>query len=229
MPKSSEEANRQYQQSQILNKRVGSGGGRDSDMYRPDKLANAHQPSGSRSSNKSSSTCFVRGTSVQVQSGVVSIELLRPGDTVLTVHPNTGRRQLRRVILAQSYRDQPIWELRLASGRHIQTTANHRFRSVQGWSSAEKLVAGDQILVLRPDGSSIFERVDRSASTSARDEVFNIIVEGEANFIADGALASSFCTFPRVKELLCRLVAFLTGPVTTHQVDLSAKPLLARL
>ncbi|HMK63375.1 MAG TPA: DnaB-like helicase C-terminal domain-containing protein, partial [Acidimicrobiales bacterium] len=41
------------------------------------------------------------------------------------------------------------YEMRLASGRRVQASANHRFRTVIGWRRLEELAAGDRLAVPR--------------------------------------------------------------------------------
>jgi len=43
----------------------------------------------------------------------------------------------------------PVYELRLASGRRLRATANHKFRTVAGWEPLGRLVPGDRIAVPR--------------------------------------------------------------------------------
>ncbi|MBI1798361.1 MAG: replicative DNA helicase [Candidatus Eisenbacteria bacterium] len=43
----------------------------------------------------------------------------------------------------------PVFEMRLASGRHIKASANHPFRTLDGWKPLESLIVGDRLAVPR--------------------------------------------------------------------------------
>jgi replicative DNA helicase len=55
----------------------------------------------------------------------------------------------------------PTFRMRLASGRVIEATGNHRFRTLDGWVSLDDLAVGDRLAVPRRlDGASDLARMD---------------------------------------------------------------------
>ena len=55
----------------------------------------------------------------------------------------------RRLVKAFSSGIKPVFRLRLASGLEVDSTANHRFRTVDGWTRLDELTPGDHVAVPR--------------------------------------------------------------------------------
>jgi replicative DNA helicase len=49
----------------------------------------------------------------------------------------------------------PVYRLRLASGRELRATANHKFRALRGWESLGQLMVGDCLAVSEPPGFGV--------------------------------------------------------------------------
>ena len=108
----------------------------------------------------------------------------------------------------------PVFRLRLASGREVDASANHKFRTINGWVRLDELSRGDFLAVPRFANSPWHTRIcrERSAATTATmvlertigdiawDEVVEITALGEQptfdatvddthNFIANSVIA----------------------------------------
>ncbi len=86
----------------------------------------------------------------------------------------------------------PAFRLRLASGRQVEATANHPFRTVAGWRRLDELVVGSRIAVPRRLGTPEAVRADDTSDVA--DLVQRALAEGrvpaEVPALADPALAA---------------------------------------
>ena len=86
----------------------------------------------------------------------------------------------------------PAFRLRLASGRQVEATANHPFRTVAGWRRLDELVVGSRIAVPRRLGTPEAVRADDPSDVA--DLVQRALAEGrvpaEVPALADPALAA---------------------------------------
>ena len=102
---------------------------------------------GSSSGSGTSNACFVAGTLVKAENMDSPIEQIRVGDLVWAWDEETGDVALKKVV--ETYINQSDELIHVfVNGEEIITTPEHPFYSpVKGWTEAEKLRAGD-ILVL---------------------------------------------------------------------------------
>jgi len=94
--------------------------------------------------------CFVKGTLVHTQRGLVAIEEVRIGDGVLSQPDDQGEVVYKRVDDKFVYHDKSIWEVRVVDGVGIEhqfiATPNHPFWvNNLGWSGVEFLEAGQEL------------------------------------------------------------------------------------
>ena len=86
----------------------------------------------------------------------------------------------------------PAFRLRLASGRQVEATANHPFRTVAGWRRLDELVVGSRIAVPRRLGTPEAVRADDPSDVA--DLVQRALAEGRVPAavpaLADPALAA---------------------------------------
>lgn len=163
-------------------------------------------------------TCFPAGTAIATPSGTRRIETLRAGDRVTSRSQGTGEPTLRRVRRVASHPPTRLWRVALDDGRQILTTANHRLRCGDRWVRADQLHAGDRLHCISgrsSAGTLIAIRSVREAHIAA--PVFNLLVEVDHAYFADGVLANSYALFHRTRGFVERQ---LIGPL---------RPLLERL
>ncbi len=97
----------------------------------------------------------------------------------------------------------PVYRLRLASGRQLRATANHKFRTVNGWEALGRLIPGDRIAVPRlvpaPDRTRRWPEAEvvllahllGDGSIRRRQPLFYVSTD-EANLAAVSAAAAHF-------------------------------------
>ncbi|MBP6734929.1 MAG: replicative DNA helicase, partial [Chromatiaceae bacterium] len=91
----------------------------------------------------------------------------------------------------------PVFEVRLASGRRLRGTANHRLYGAEGWRTIGELSAGDRLGTARqvPEPSSaqassdIFWDRIVAIEEAGEEDVFDLTVPGPANWLADGIVS----------------------------------------
>jgi replicative DNA helicase len=95
----------------------------------------------------------------------------------------------------------PVHRLRLASGRELRATANHKFRTVSGWERLDQLSVGSRLAAPEPgaDNGRIGPSVRQPAAVGwdaisriepiGAEPVFDATVLGTHNFIANGVVA----------------------------------------
>ena len=104
--------------------------------------------SGFISGGVSNQYCFIAGTPVATQYGLVPIEDISPGDLVWATNPETGQTELKQVV--QLFRNETEeWVHVSVNGEKITATPSHPFYSpVKGWTKAIELRAGDILVML---------------------------------------------------------------------------------
>jgi RHS repeat-associated protein len=97
---------------------------------------------------------FVEGTLVATPEGLKSIEMLRPGDLVLSFDEVRGGTRPETVTdIALSNREQKVVTLTLESGQKIEVTGGHPLHTPQGWRAAQLMQAGGQLDIKGKDGA----------------------------------------------------------------------------
>lgn len=143
-------------------------------------------------------SCFVRGTGIATANGAVPIEQLRVGDEVLAYAHAEGRAVVRRVVAVHASRAREVRVVRIeqpgGGSRELRVTPSHPFwvASRGAYVPVRDLRTGDELLVRDPSGGvlargTIVTIVAQEAPTPTTD-VFNISVEGETNYFAEGVL-----------------------------------------
>jgi replicative DNA helicase len=87
----------------------------------------------------------------------------------------------------------PVFRLRLASGRELKATANHKFRIADGWVPLGLLALGDELATpAKPSapelGGVAWDHIV-AIEPLGEEEVFDATVLGTHNFIANGVVA----------------------------------------
>lgn len=93
-------------------------------------------------------SCFLAGTRVWAETGLVPIESIRVGDRVLSQDPQTGELALKFVVETTLRPASPTRRVQVGS-ETIAATRGHPFWSVgQGWRMAKELAPGDRLYTL---------------------------------------------------------------------------------
>lgn len=173
----------------------------ESDSARIQRQANELSNHENSQRNQNSSGCFPAGTRIEIPIGTMPIEALSVGYRVVGVSLDTGVKRACKILKVTSHPQNSIWEIALSENRKIRTTAIHSFYSDGKWRMAKSLEKGDFMLHLSERG--VFEEVEiiESKLIPLCLPVFNLIVEEDFTFIADGALAHSFSRFRGLRKV----------------------------
>ncbi len=145
--------------------------------------------------------CFPAGTRIETPRGVVDIASAKEGDIVLAFDRSRNMLRSRRIIKVCKYGKNTIWEIVFTDGKRIRTTASHSFCVGHIWRQARQIVATDYLCCLDASGRIATRQVAMSSSTTELEEVFNLIVDGDFSFVADGLVAHSFSYFRALRIL----------------------------
>ena len=154
------------------------------------------------------SGCFAGETLISTPLGFKPIKSIRRGEYVFSVSACGFR--LNRVIQVKRHRPERIWALDLSNGEKIRTTSHHSFKTENGWKKASQIHVRDEVFVRSSTGSMERVSIERSNHISDVEEVFNLIVERDFNFVAGGVIAHSFTTLRFVR---CALYTLLISSI----------------
>ena len=116
--------------------------------------------------------CFVSGTLVATENGLLPIDQIIPGQLVKTFETATKRQAVNRVLKVFQSQQQEIVLLNI-QGEEINCTPRHRFRKDGDWVAAECLRAGDTLVAL----SGRYATIDRITRRVQPQRVFNLSVD----------------------------------------------------
>lgn len=155
--------------------------------------------------------CFPAGTMIQTPAGECDIADLSPGDLVCAVDITNMTTFARPIMSKVSHGITDLWALRLDNGTLLRTTRVHSFYSGNGWKKASSFTTGDTISVMNADGVIEARKVLESEALRESEKVFNLIVEENFTFIANGVTAHSFTYFRKAREYLWRVKKLLSN------------------
>ena len=131
--------------------------------------------------------CFVAGTLIHTEDGLVPIEEIKPDQLVWAEDPETGERALKRVVCLFRNEKYELVHLQV-NGETITTTVGHPFFvQGKGWVAAKELVVGDKLKLL--DGGEAY--VDAIATEQCAEPVkaYNFEVEDfHTYFVGTGCI-----------------------------------------
>lgn len=149
-------------------------------------------------------TCFPSGTQVKTPQGYVPIELLSFNDPVIAKNKR-GHAVVRRVIRRNSYAASAVSTITFDDGSRLRATDHHTIKSTDGWCRVRDLQTGCNIFDPTTGDMNAFRSISHIERGTSVEVVYNLIVEGECTFIADGVLAHSFTNFRIVRAAVQRL------------------------
>jgi hypothetical protein len=127
--------------------------------------------------------CFIAGTQVTAEHGSVAIEDVPVG---MRVHVRDGSTYP--VTAAFSVGERPTWRLECSDGSVLIGTADHPIWTARGWIPLASLMPGDTLTASR---SAAPIRVLRVVATGRDERVFNLTVEHQHEYFANGVLVSN--------------------------------------
>lgn len=151
--------------------------------------------------------CFPKGTQIQTPVGSQDISVLKVDDDVISYSKKEHKAATRKILKTVSCDNTTIWQIDLANGKSIRTTPIHSFLSCGQWEKAQDICKGFSIMQVKEDGSLEEAIVIASYETKDVETVYNIVVDVDYSFSADGALVHSFTYFRGIRELAWSLLS----------------------
>ncbi len=78
-----------------------------------------------------------------------------------------------------------LFELKLRSGRKIRASANHPFRTLNGWQALEELEVGEKLVIFSKNNEQMLWDEIISITPQGTEEVYDATVPGVHNFVAE--------------------------------------------
>lgn len=158
--------------------------------------------------NKTGSGCLPRGTQISTPFGFQDISNLNIGDTVYAVNSPSDRILIRTILKINSYTNRRILSVSLNDGTQIRATSTHSFQINNKWKTTAQLNVGDQIRHYDEANVSTLKTITNIQLSNEPEDVFNIIVDGDFNFLANGALSHSFTYLRNARMSAWRMYSF---------------------
>jgi hypothetical protein len=145
-----------------------------------------------------SGSCFPGDTSIMTPKGEQRIDALKRGDFVLSWNEARSEMVPRRIKRVEVHASTLPVNVRLDSGTELRVTGNHTVLSNRGWKRVDALKSGDALHTVA-NGSA---KIVAVTTAKVKENVFNLITEGEHTFIAGGVIAHNFTTLRRLRTAL---------------------------
>lgn len=165
-------------------------------MSEPRPLNDAEQYEARKNAKKGNQNdCFPAGTQISTPSGLRSIESLKKGDFVSSPSLKKRENTTCKILGIHENQDCLVWEITLENGKVIRTTRSHSFFDGSRWLRAVDLKISGQILTMDPISGRNYQKIKKSEETTSAEPVYNLIVEKNFTYLADGVAAHSFSYF----------------------------------
>lgn len=162
------------------------------------------------------SSCFPAGTLIETPYGLRDIDSIAKNEIVLAFNPKQNSFFPRKILKVYKHKKNTIWEVSFTDGSKVRTTANHSFLVARKWRRTRQIHKGDHLSSIDEFGGHVTRQVVDCSSTSHMEEVFNLVVEGDFSFIADGIIAHSFSYFREIRILLWTLKSLTNSIFSEH-------------
>ena len=150
-------------------------------------------------SSSSGSSCFPKGTSILTPIGSTDISLLNKGDYVVSINNDT-KHHINKIVKIKIHSNERLWLIKFSDGSYLKTTSNHTFFTENGWIESQSLISGSKIF--SSNSKKLTQKiVTFSSEIQESADVYNIYVENNFNFVANGMIAHSFSRFRAIRIL----------------------------
>ncbi len=124
-------------------------------------------------------SCFLKGTKVALEKGLVDIDKVKINDVVYTYNENIKKKELKKVtkIFVHYNIKEKLYKL-VFDNYSLYVTASHRFYVNSIWKSAEELKVGEELIYI--DGTK--HKIDSITYNYKKDTYYNIEVEDNHNY-----------------------------------------------
>ena len=131
--------------------------------------------------NTAGTYCFLAGTQVLTENGLVNIEDIKIGDFVYSINMDTNNRELKQVTSLFSGQTNEVYEITIGD-EVVKTTPKHEFYIVdKGWIRAYELEIGDEI-VSTGDEKMIIKKIVHKTNQELT-PVYNLTVDGNHTYL----------------------------------------------
>lgn len=175
----------------------------------PKNVSNSSRSGSSNVSSSNSSSCFPKGTNILTPVGSKDISLLNKGDHVVSIDSD-NKHHISRVLKVKVHSNERLWLIKFSDGSCLKTTSNHAFFTKNGWVESQNLISGSDIF--SSNSKKITQKkVTFSSEIQESDDVYNLYVENNFNFVANGMIAHSFSKFRQVRIFIWSIHAKFMG------------------
>lgn len=156
--------------------------------------------------------CFPAGTMIKTPAGEMGIEQVEKGDIVYSYDSNEMALVCKRVLARTNAHDSAnIIKISFADESYIYTTKNHPFLTCKKWKKAKDLNTGDKLCAASTGLKTGVKNIVSITPIKQLLPVYNLIVEGNFNFIADGVVVHSFSYLKSARQTYWRFRYYLSS------------------
>gem|GEM_PF-4118132 len=175
-----------------------------------------------RTPQTASNACFPKGTHIITPEGSKDISILTKGDYVISIGDDK-KAHVNRILKVKTHRNTRLWSIKFNDGSSIKTTSHHSFNCKNQWVKSKDLIPGDTICCYEHN-QIINKTVAISNEMNESEGVYNIYIEGDFNFIADGVLAHSFSYFRVFRTFLWSIYSLIYKLKQQNKINTVARP-----
>lgn len=158
--------------------------------------------------NSSTAACFPKGTQILTPDGTKDISELKAGDFVVSLNKNK-KTCISKVLKVKNYSNKVLWSIKFNDKSLIETTSSHSFLVGNEWVKSCNIHSGDSLSYYN-NGHIVNKIVTSSTEIPLSTHVYNIYVENNFNFIANGMITHSFSYFRLIRMALWSIYSTLT-------------------
>lgn len=161
-------------------------------------------------------SCFPAGTNICTPSGNLPIEKINCGDFVIAVD-QFGQKLIRRVTKHISFGNRSVSKITFDDATYFSVTDHHTIKTLRGWVRVRDLQIGDELIETWDRKTLISRKIDLIERNVSNETVYNIVVEGECTFIADGVIAHSFTNLRVLRSAFHKICYILKPSNSKHE------------